>query len=75
LTTSLKLQQALNNKYLGGSERMSVSGSNGVMGNPSGELIGSNAALVHLAHRLDTTEPVNDPYPVNKLLVQAGWVF
>lgn len=135
LTTSLKLQQALNSKNLDGSERMAVSGSNGVMGDPSGELIGSNAALVHLelsrplpawgelqsnwlvftnwgqaeaakavaaqdrmrdisdvgigwsanykgalvrahlAHRLDTTDPVSEPYPQNKLLVQVGWVF
>lgn len=48
LTASLKLQQALNSKNLDGSERMAVSGSSGVMGDPSGELIGSNAALVHL---------------------------
>ena len=135
LTTSLKLQQSLNSKNLDGSERMAVSGSNGVMGNPSGELIGSNAALIrlelsrplpavgdlqsrwslftnwgqaeaakavsptdkrrsisdvgigwsaeykgaiirtHLAHRLNSDGPVSEPYPRNKLLVQAGWVF
>ena len=42
-TTTLKLQQALNNKNLDGSERMAVSGSGAVMAYPSGELIGSDA--------------------------------
>ena len=48
LTTSISAQQVLTDKNLDGSERMSVSGSNGVMAYPSGELIGSNATLVHL---------------------------
>ena len=48
LTTSLTLQQVLGSKNLDGSERMAVSGSSAVMAYPSGELIGSNATLVHL---------------------------
>ncbi|MEC5218851.1 hemolysin activation/secretion protein [Actimicrobium sp. GrIS 1.19] len=48
LTTALSTQQVITNKNLDGSERMTVSGSNGVMAYPSGELIGSNATLVHL---------------------------
>ncbi len=48
LTASVSAQQVLTDKNLDGSERMSVSGSNGVMAYPSGELIGSNATLVHL---------------------------
>ena len=48
LTTSISAQQVLTDKNLDGSERMSVSGTNGVMAYPSGELIGSNATLVHL---------------------------
>jgi hemolysin activation/secretion protein len=46
LTTTLKLQQTLNNKNLDGSERMAVSGSGAVMAYPSGELIGSEATFV-----------------------------
>jgi hemolysin activation/secretion protein len=48
LTTSVSAQQVITDKNLDGSERMSVSGTNGVMAYPSGELIGSNATLVHL---------------------------
>jgi len=48
LSGSLKLQQVLNHKNLDSSERMPVGGSIGVMGYPSGELTGSNAALVRL---------------------------
>jgi len=48
LTTSLSVQQVLGGKNLDGSERMAVSGSGAVMAYPSGELIGSNATLVHL---------------------------
>jgi len=48
LTTSISAQQSLSSKNLDGSERMAVSGSNGVMAYPPGELIGSNATLVHL---------------------------
>lgn len=48
LLSSLRFQQALNQKNLDSSERMSVSGSGGVMGYPSGELSGSNAAVVHI---------------------------
>ncbi len=48
LTTSLSTQQSLDGKNLDGSERMAVSGSGAVMAYPSGELIGSNATLVHL---------------------------
>jgi hemolysin activation/secretion protein len=48
LTTSLMAQQSLSGKNLDGSERMAVSGSGAVMAYPSGELIGSNATLVHL---------------------------
>ena len=48
LMTSVTAQQSLSAKNLDGSERMSVAGSSGVMAYPSGELIGSNAVLVHL---------------------------
>jgi hemolysin activation/secretion protein len=48
LTTALTAQQALDGKNLDGSERMAVSGSAAVLAYPSGELIGSNATLVHL---------------------------
>lgn len=48
LTTALRLQQALGNKNLDGSEKLAVSGSAGVMAYPSGELIGSNATFLHL---------------------------
>lgn len=48
LTASLKLQQSLNNKNLDGSERMAVGGPSAVMAYPSGELTGTNAALVRL---------------------------
>lgn len=48
LTTSLSAQQSLSSKNLDGSERMTVSGSNGVMAYPSGELIGTNATLVRI---------------------------
>lgn len=134
LTTSLKLQQTLQKKNLDGSERMAVSGSGGVMALPSGELIGSDAAIVrvelarpfqvmaglqsswqlftdwgsakeanplptdvsrqisdiglgwsanyqgalihaYLAHRVDSIKAVSEPYPDNKFLLQAGWVF
>ncbi len=135
LTTGFKLQQVLKDKNLDGSERMAVSGSGSVMGYPSGELSGSNAALIRLelsrplpvwmvglqsswqvfgnwgqasaakpvtasdynskisdvglgwtgnyqngfvkiqlAHRL-AGEPSSEPYPANKLLVQAGLLF
>ncbi|PRC92981.1 ShlB/FhaC/HecB family hemolysin secretion/activation protein [Solimicrobium silvestre] len=133
-TTSLKVQQTLDNKNLDSSEQMAVSGSGGVMAFPSGELIGSNAVFVHvelsrplppvgelqsnwqiftewgtakepnplstdisrhisdvglgwsasykgalihayLAHRVDSTPAVSEPYPDYKFLLQAGWVF
>jgi hemolysin activation/secretion protein len=48
LTASLSAQQSLSGKNLDGSERMAVSGSGAVMAYPSGELIGSNATLVHV---------------------------
>ncbi len=48
LTTSLNTQQSLSGKNLDSSERMAVSGSSAVMAYPSGELIGTNATLVHL---------------------------
>jgi hemolysin activation/secretion protein len=48
LTTSLNTQQSLSSKNLDSSERMAVSGSSAVMAYPSGELIGTNAVLVHL---------------------------
>ena len=48
LTTSLNLQQSLSGKNLDSSERMAVSGSGAVMAYPSGELIGTNAALAHI---------------------------
>ena len=117
------------------SERMAVSGANGVMSYPSGELIGSNAIqarmeLAHplpvwnglqsawlvftdwgqakaaqvvstsdqrrsiadvglgwngsyrnaifkayLAHRLDSTDPISEPAPRNKLLAQVSWIY
>lgn len=47
LTTALRLQQALGRKNLDGSEKLAASGSAGVMAYPSGELIGSNATLIH----------------------------
>lgn len=36
-----------------------------------------SGALVkaYVAHRLDDRRPASEPYPRNKLLVQAGWVF
>lgn len=48
LTASLRAQQSLSNKNLDSSERMSVSGSGGVMGYPPGELIGTNAMFAKL---------------------------
>lgn len=48
LTTSFKMQHSLNGKNLDSSERMSVSGQNGVYAYPIGELIGTNARLVKL---------------------------
>ena len=48
LTTSVRSQATLKNKNLDGSERMSVSGSSGVWGHPSGELIGSNATVARI---------------------------
>jgi hemolysin activation/secretion protein len=48
LNGTLKLQHVLQNKNLDSSERMPVGGSAGVMGYPSGELIGSNAALARV---------------------------
>jgi hemolysin activation/secretion protein len=48
LTTSFKMQNSLNGKNLDSSERMSVSGQNGVYAYPIGELIGSNARLLKL---------------------------
>ena len=48
LTTTLSAQRSLSGKNLDGSERMAVSGSGAVMAYPPGELIGSNATLVHL---------------------------
>ena len=65
LTTSLKLQQSLNSKNLDGSERMAVSGSGAVMAYPSGELIGSDATLVHA----DLSRPLPT---VGKL--QSNWL-
>jgi hemolysin activation/secretion protein len=134
LTTALKIQQTFNGKNLDGSQRMAVSGSNGVMAYPSGELIGSDATFVrmelsrplpaagmlqsnwlafadwgtaraatplltdvnrqisdmglgwnasykgaviraYLAHRLQGAVPLSEPYPRDKFLMQAGWVF
>jgi hemolysin activation/secretion protein len=134
LTTALKYQQSLSHKNLDGSERMAVSGSNGVMAYPSGELIGTTATFVRLelghplpvwgklqsswslfsdwgtakaavplatdvtreisdvglgwnasvggaiikanwAHRLESKLPTSEPFPQNKFLIQAGWVF
>ena len=70
LTTSLKLQQSLNSKNLDGSERMAVSGSGAVMAFPSGELIGSDATLVHadLARPLPTVGKLQSNW-----LVFADW--
>ncbi len=48
LTASLRAQQSLSNKNLDSSERMSVSGSGGVMAYPPGELIGTNAMFAKL---------------------------
>lgn len=46
LNTSFKMQHSLNGKNLDSSERMSVSGQNGVYAYPIGELIGTNARLI-----------------------------
>jgi len=134
LSTSLRIQHALDDKNLDSSERMAVSGTGAVMAFPSGELIGSDAdlvrlelsrplpefgalrsqwelfanwgdakepnplptdqyrhisdiglgwsatyqgALIHayLAHRVDSTKAVSEPYPDYKFLLQVGWVF
>lgn len=48
LTLSGRYQQSLNGKNLNGSEQMAVSGPDGVMAYPSGELVGTNATLVRL---------------------------
>lgn len=48
LSASLKLQKALMNKNLDGSERMTVSGSSGVKAYPSSEVSGENAYLGNL---------------------------
>ena len=48
LTGQVRFQQSLNGKTLDGSEQMGVSGSNGVMAYPSGELSGSNATFARL---------------------------
>ncbi len=48
LTASLRAQQSLSGKNLDSSERMSVSGSGGVMAYPPGELIGTNAMFARL---------------------------
>jgi hemolysin activation/secretion protein len=65
LTTSLNTQQSLSSKNLDGSERMAVSGSGGVMGYPSGELSGSNAALIRLE--------LSRPLPVWMVGLQSSW--
>ena len=48
LTTQLRVQVALSNKNLDGSERMSVSGPQAVAGYAAGELSGDHAALLHV---------------------------
>jgi hemolysin activation/secretion protein len=134
LSTALKIQHTLGSKNIDASERMAVSGSSAVLAYPSGELVGSDAELVHieisrslpplralqsnwqlfadwgnakaahplpsdvnrhisdlglgwtasycgaliratLAHRLDAAPAVSEPFPHNKVLVQAGWTF
>ncbi|MGA1002118.1 MAG: ShlB/FhaC/HecB family hemolysin secretion/activation protein [Litorivicinaceae bacterium] len=62
LTGQVRFQQSLNGKNLDGSEQMGVSGSNGVMAYPSGELSGSNAifARVELTHPLPSIASAPD---------------
>jgi len=48
LTTQLRVQVALSNKNLDGSERMSVSGPSAVAGYAAGELSGDHAALLRV---------------------------
>ncbi len=72
LTTSTKAQLASNGKNLDGSERMSVSGINGVAAYPSGELSGDHAALLHV----DLAHPLPLPGPVQMSLsafTDHGW--
>ncbi|MDT7516582.1 ShlB/FhaC/HecB family hemolysin secretion/activation protein [Rhodoferax mekongensis] len=71
LLTSLRFQQSLNQKNLDSSERMSVSGSSGVMGYPSGELAGSNAALVRV--ELSRSLPSWNTDFSNSWFVFANW--
>jgi hemolysin activation/secretion protein len=62
LTGQLRVQQSLNGKTLDASEQMGVSGANGVMAYPSGELSGSNAifARVELSHPLPSIASAPD---------------
>jgi hemolysin activation/secretion protein len=62
LTGQVRFQQSLNGKNLDGSEQMGVSGSNGVMAYPSGELSGSNAIFtrVELSHPLPSIASAPD---------------
>lgn len=73
LTTSLRLQQSLTNKNLDSSERMSVSGSGGVMAYPPGELIGTNAlfARVELSRPLPVIPAL--PQLSHQWLAFADW--
>lgn len=64
LTASLRAQQSLSNKNLDSSERMSVSGSGGVMAYPPGELIGTNALFARLG--------LSHPLPVIKAVPQLS---
>lgn len=73
LTTSLRAQQSLTGKNLDGSERMSVSGSGGVMAYPPGELIGMNAlfARVELSRPLPAVQAV--PQLSHQWLAFSSW--
>lgn len=73
LTTSLRGQQSLTGKNLDGSERMSVSGSGGVMAYPPGELIGTNAlfARVELSRPLPAVKAV--PQLSHQWLAFSSW--
>ncbi len=64
LSTSLKLQQALNGKNLDGSERMGVTGSSAVSAYPSGELIGDDALLgrLELSHPLPALDALTSSW-------------
>ncbi|MCM0044872.1 MAG: hypothetical protein NBV65_09615 [Burkholderiaceae bacterium] len=73
LTTSLRAQQSLSGKNLDGSERMSVSGSGGVMAYPPGELIGTNAmfARAELSRPLPVIQAV--PQLSHNWLAFTSW--